>query len=143
MPANRFVSIRLGESTPTLDDAWKTLLQRERKNDLLVVRKDDVLDFVPGVAGALGEKIVFLVDGEELPISREKVYGVIYRTRNAPAARIACQVGLTTGDLLQATAVSLSSGEYRVKLAGNVELRLPIDQVSGLDFSAEIGRAHV
>jgi hypothetical protein len=135
-PASRFISIRLGESTPTLDDAWKTLLQRERKNDLLVVRKDDVLDFVPGVAGALGEKIVFLVDGEELPISREKVYGVIYRTRNAPAAKIACQVGLTTGDLLQATAVSLNSGEYRVKLAGNVELRLPIDQVSGLDFSA-------
>ena len=136
IPASRFTSIRLGESTPTLDDAWKALLQRERKNDLLVVRKDDVLDFVPGVAGALGEKIVFLVDGEELPIARDKVYGIIYRPRNAPAAKIACQIGLATGDLLQASAVSLTAGEYRVKLAGNVELRLPIDLVSGLDFSA-------
>jgi hypothetical protein len=136
LPASRFASIRLGESSPTLDDAWKNLLQRERKNDLLVVRKDEVLDFVPGVAGGLAEKVVFLVDGEELPIAREKVYGIIYRPRNAPAAKIACQVGLATGDLLQATAVSLSAGEYQVKLAGNVELRLPIDQVAGLDFSA-------
>jgi hypothetical protein len=135
-PASRLASIRLGESTPALDDAWKALLLRDRKNDLLVVRKDEVLDFVPGVAGGLGEKVVFLVDGEELPIAREKVYGVIYRPRNAPAGKITCQVGLATGELLQATAVSLSAGEYLVKLAGNVELKLPVDLVSGLDFSA-------
>jgi len=136
LTANRFASIRLGESSPTLDDAWKSLLQRERKNDLLVVRKDDVLDFVPGVAGSLGEKVVFLVDGEELPIAREKVYGIIYRQRNTPPAKVVCQVSLATGDLLQATAVSLAGGECQVRLAGNVELKFPVDEVAGLDFSA-------
>ncbi|MFN8854043.1 MAG: NPCBM/NEW2 domain-containing protein [Planctomycetaceae bacterium] len=136
LTANRFASIRLGESSPTLDDAWKSLLQRERKNDLLVVRKDDVLDFVPGVAGSLGEKVVFLVDGEELPIAREKGYGIIYRQRNTPPAKVVCQVSLATGDLLQATAVSLAGGECQVRLAGNVELKFPVDEIAGLDFSA-------
>lgn len=134
--ANRLASIRLGESSPTLDDAWKVLLQRERKNDLLVVRKDDVLDFVPGVAGSLGEKVVFLVDGEELPIAREKVYGIIYRQRNTPPAKVICQVSLATGDLLQATAVTVMAGECQVRLAGNVDLKFPVDELAGLDFSA-------
>ena len=72
LPANRLASIRLGESTPALDDAWKELAARESKSDLLVIRKEDVLDFVPGVIGEFGEKLSFLVDQEELPVATRR-----------------------------------------------------------------------
>ncbi|MCY2964528.1 MAG: NPCBM/NEW2 domain-containing protein, partial [Planctomycetota bacterium] len=136
LPTNRVASIRLGESSPALDDAWNALKDRESKNDLLVVRKDDVLDFLPGVAGEFGEKITFLVDGEELPVSRDRVYGVVYRKRNIAAAKVTCQLRLATGDSLQALGATLADGEYKIRLAGNVELKIPADQVAGLDFSA-------
>ncbi len=136
LPTNRVASIRLGESSPALDDAWNSLKDRESKNDLLVVRKDDVLDFLPGVAGEFGEKITFLVDGEELPVSRDRVYGVVYRKRNIAAAKVTCQLRLATGDSLQALGATLADGEYKIRLAGNVELKIPADQVAALDFSA-------
>lgn len=133
--SNRIASILLGEATPALLDSWKALTERDSKNDLLVIRKDDVLDFVPGVAGELGEKITFLVDGEEIPVTRDKVYGVIYRRRNTPAAKVTCQVRLATGDRLQTTAVVLAGQEFVLKLAGNIELKIPADQVTVLDYS--------
>ena len=136
LPANRLASIRLGESTPALDDAWKELAARESKSDLLVIRKEDVLDFVPGVIGEFGEKLSFLVDQEELPVAREKVYGLIYRRRNTPAAKNTLSVGLATGDQLKATEVLYAEETFRVKLAGNTELRLPAEQVVSLDLSA-------
>lgn len=136
IPTNRIAALRLGESTPALDDGWNSLRERESKNDLLVIRKEDQLDFLPGVAGELGEKISFLVDGEELPVPRSKVYGIIYRRRNAAAARVACVTTLANGDVLQAQSASVAEGKVRLRLGGNVDLEIPLVEVAGLDFSA-------
>jgi hypothetical protein len=136
VPVNRLLAVRFGHSTARLDEAWDALLKRESKNDLLVIRKEDQLDFLSGAAGDLAEKISFLVDGEEIPVARDKVYGLILR-RKAPAlAKVACQVGLTAGDQLCAASVQLDEQSLRARLCSGVELTLPATRALLVDFSA-------
>jgi hypothetical protein len=104
VPVARLVEARFGISTTKLDEAWATLLARESKNDLLVIKKEDVLDFLAGVTGDVGgqaqDKIGFLLEGDEVPVAREKVYGIIFHRRPPNLAKTVCEVRLTNGDVL-------------------------------------------
>lgn len=136
LPIAKFASIRFGVSTSKLDEAWSGLLQRESKTDLLVVRKEDVLDFLPGVAGEIGDKVHFLIDGDDIPVAREKVYGVIYYRRAAAVSKPQALVRLYGGDELQAAAVALDGASLRTKLAAGVDVNVPLVSIGSLDFSA-------
>src|SRR5262249_40791638 len=72
-------SIRLGPVDDRVEADWQKLLQRTLKRDLLVVRKGDVLDYQDGIVGDIDNTLVkFSLDGEEIPIKREKVFGVVF-----------------------------------------------------------------
>ena len=98
----RLSHVRFGISTTKLDEAWAALLARESKNDLLVVKKEDVLDFLSGETGDVGgkgdanDKIGFLLEGDEVPVARDKVYGIIFHRRIPSLPKSVCQVRLTT-----------------------------------------------
>lgn len=135
VPAARLAQVRFGVSTPKLDEGWAALLTRESKTDMVIVKKEEVLDHLDGVVGDVGEKIGFLLDGDEVPVAREKVYGLIFR-RKAESPRPACQVDLAGGDALQAAKVAWNGTEFKVRLAAGPEATLAASVVTGLDFSA-------
>lgn len=136
LPLARVANVRFGVSTARLDESWNALLQRESKTDLLIIRKDDVLDFLTGVAGEIGDKVTFLVDGDEIPVAREKVYGIIYYRRAPGAAKSQCLVRLQGGDELQAAACTLDGSALRTKLSTGTDVKIPVTAIGSLDFSA-------
>src|SRR5262245_22749786 len=136
LPVNRLAQVRFGISTGKLDEAWNALLKRESKNDLLVVKKDDVLDFLAGATGDVGEKINMLVDGDEVPIAREKVYGIIYHRRLPALPMPITEVRLTGGDALAITRFAWDGENLKVRLPSGADLAVPSAQLAALDFSS-------
>jgi hypothetical protein len=148
LPVSKLAHVRFGISTVKLDEGWNALLARESKNDLLVVKKDDVLDFLAGVTGDIGgkggvdgkgeagDKIGFLLDGDEVPVAREKVYGIIFHRRSPNLPKPVGQVRLAGGDVLEVTRFAWDGAELKVRLAAGPDVAVPVSQLSALDFSA-------
>jgi hypothetical protein len=136
LPISRVAQVRFGISTGKLDEAWNTLTSRDSKTDLLIVKKEDVLDHLDGVVGDVGEKIGFLLDGDEVPVAREKVYGIVFRRKTSGLPKATCQVDLAGGDILQTVQVTGNGSEFKLKLATGPEVTLAADTLAALDFSA-------
>lgn len=129
-------SLRLAASDPKVDEAWQKLLVRESKKDLIVVRKEDKLDFLGGVAGEIDAQTVkFLIDGEEVPVKRERVYGLIFQPAEAT---IKSQASLDLlGDMkLESKLVTVQGDTCQVVLASGVNVTVPLSRIRSMDFSA-------
>ena len=73
------------------DEQWGKLVEKASKSDLLVIRKEQTLDFLDGVVVEVTDRSVkFLLDGEEVTTKRDKVFGLIFakRTSAATCARV-------------------------------------------------------
>ncbi len=65
MPLTAVGSVRLAGLDPQVADAWKDLAAREVSQDMLVIRKGNILDHLDGTVGAIDEgTIKFVFDGE-------------------------------------------------------------------------------
>lgn len=128
--------VRFGISTAKLDESWMTLRARESKTDLLIIKKEDVLDHLGGVTGDVGEKIGFLLDGDEIPVAREKVYGIFFRRKPPRIAQATSRVTLSGGDVLQGVATSWDGERFRTKLAAGPEIPLERGTVAAIDYGA-------
>ncbi len=119
-----------------LEQAWRDLITKERKQDLLVVKKNDVLDFVEGVISKVtATDVVVLLDGDPVTLKREKVFGVILFQRNAAKKTAPGIVELTSGDKLAAQQVTSDSGQITIKLAAGDEVKVPLEAVQRIDLS--------
>jgi NPCBM/NEW2 domain len=135
LPVSRIANVRFGISTAKLDESWGSMLARESKNDLLVVKKEDVLDFLAGVTGDVGEKIAFLLDGDEVPVPREKAYGIIFHRRVPNLPKGTCQVKLTGGDVLEAVRCVWDGKDCKVRLIAGPDVVIPASQLAAVDFT--------
>lgn len=128
-------SLRFTANETKFEEAWQKILDRDSKKDLIVVRKDDKLDFLAGVAGGIDDQFVkFLVDGEEVPVKRERVYGLIFPTA-AAVGKPQAIIDLQGGVVLQARQILGKEQSYQVVLASGVSLSVPVTQVRTIDFS--------
>lgn len=129
-------NVRLGTPTGPIEQSWSDLTQREKTQDMLVIRKNDVLDFVEGVVGKITPSDVqILLDGEPVIVKREKVFGVVVFQRGAANQKPIGSLDLVNGDKLFARSVALSNGEFQVTLPTGGEAKVPLAQVRRVDFS--------
>ncbi|MSR56140.1 MAG: hypothetical protein EXS05_00465 [Planctomycetaceae bacterium] len=136
VPISYLAEVRFGISTAKLDEGWKELSAKESKTDLLVLKKEDVLDFLGGVTGDVGDKIDFLLDGDEVPVAREKVYGIVFHRKTPKLAKAACQIHLSGGDVLQAYKLNWRPEAHQVRLAAAIDVKLGPKDVTSIDYSA-------
>lgn len=138
IPRNFVQSLRFVKAPTSVDDSWKELVARTARQDMLVVRKNDVLDFVEGVIGEISEtQVNVLLDGENIPVNRDRVFGLIFYQREPGKAGSAAQVQLLNGDLLQARKVTSSAGtSVELALPCGPEVSVAADQVKAVDFSS-------
>ncbi len=137
IPLAAAASVRLAALDPVLADAWKDLAAREIKQDMLVIRKGNVLDHLDGTVGAIDSaSIRFVIDGEDVSLKREKVFGIVYARRNPEAGKPMCDVLTTNGDVLKAQSAAWSGERLKLGLLGGAVAAVPADQVLSLDFSA-------
>jgi len=136
LPMTVVQSVRFSAPDPKVDAAWNQLLDRTAKKDQVAVRKGDVLDHLDGVIGSLDEAAVkFQLDGDEIPVKRERVFGLIYARRENLSSKAVAAVELSSGDRLIAKAVSFDGETWKVKLASGADVTVPMPLVQTVDFS--------
>lgn len=138
LPRSAIGNIRLAESPSSLDEQWDELLERERREDWLVLRKQDKLDFVPGVVSRINETHVFLLlDGDTVPVPRPKVFGVILHQRQSSETKSAGIIELVSGDRLAVRSVTSKDADFTLQLAAGPSIIVPMQSVRVVDFSAD------
>ena len=138
LPRSAIENVRLAESPSSVDDQWAALLERERREDWLVLRKQEKLDFVPGVISEINEThVVLLLDGDSVPVPRPKVFGVILRQRQTGAAKPGGIIELVSGDRLAVQSVSSQGADFTLQLAAGPSIVVPMQSVKAFDFSAD------
>jgi hypothetical protein len=130
-------SLRLGKIDSKVEAAWNDLLQRQTRDDLVVVRKGDALDHVAGVISGIDEKAVqLLLDGSPVPVPRERVFGVILAaSASSRSPTLLGNLETVNGDRLAIAAISLTNEEFTVETAAGPSARIPAGQVARIDFS--------
>ena len=81
IPRDAVRAMRLQALKPEWSLEWAAFLERENARDILVVLKRDEagLDFLSGVVAHVGaEEVQFLLDGDEIPVPRARVFGVVF-----------------------------------------------------------------
>lgn len=125
--------VRLDDKT---ESQWADLLQKENSDDMLVIRKGDVLDFLPGVVTEYNEsEFHFLYQGSEIPVKRERVFGIIHPRKSTPQKNALCSLTTTTGDKVLLQNVSLQDKKLRAEPGPNQTLEASVEQIQNLDFS--------
>lgn len=137
VPREQVRNLRLAADDPVVAAAWDQLVQRESKNDQIVIRKGDVLDHIDGVVGTIDDTSVkFLLDGEDVTVKRERVFGVVYAKRDAKPASRSIKVELAGDEFLFAGQVAFKDGQWELTWPGKELLRVPPAAIRGIDFSA-------
>lgn len=136
VPTKALQSIRLASGDGGLEGKWNQLFGRDSRKDLLVIRKGDVLDHLDGVIGTITpETVSFLIEEDEVPVKREKVFGLIYYRRDAQSIRPAARVEFGDGESLQARSVMFDGREWKATLLSGGEVTLPAGSLRLVDFS--------
>ncbi|MCH7987782.1 MAG: NPCBM/NEW2 domain-containing protein [Planctomycetes bacterium] len=130
-------SIRFDVPNIQFDASWKAIAQRKLKNDLIVIPKEKVLDPVRGVIGGIDENnVIFLLDGEEIPVKREKTYGVVYARNNVPGSPAVCTISLDNSDRVSVQRIVWNGESFQARIADGVDVMIAVHAVTVLDFSA-------
>jgi hypothetical protein len=134
-PSNRVRTVRFVEGDSSMTEKWNRLLERDSSKDLLVIRKEDSIDFVDGIVGAINEKsVLFLLDGEEIPVSREKVFGVIYH-RGAPSdVPPQGEIIHAGGDRIAMTKFDFRDGKFQASTPIGLTISGSLEGVRLVDF---------
>lgn len=135
LPTARIASLRLQREESGLREAWQKLLEKSGQDDRLIIRKEDVLDFLGGVVGEISpERIKFLLDSEEHEVKADRVYGVIY-AREIDPPREGVRVLLKGGESFVCRAVIQEDEKCRLDLPDDDSLVVPSEAVAELDYS--------
>jgi len=129
--------VRLRALSDASAEQWSTILEGNHAADLLVVRKDEAIDFLEGIVRDVdAEKVHFELDGEVLPVKRSKLDGLVYYHANrAELPEANCLVTTSDGSQLAARSVLLGDEAWQVTTRGGLELAFPLDAIARLDYS--------
>lgn len=129
-------SLRFAPEEPVIREAWQQLQTRGNKRDLLVVRKGEVLDHLDGVVAAFDAVgVKFILDGEEVAVKRERLFGIVFAQRNRPELKPAARLELVGGDTVLLKSIRWSEEAIDATPFDASAWKLPATAVSSIDFS--------
>jgi hypothetical protein len=133
-------SVRLQQLTVAQQTQWEAILDSRITGDNLVLaRSPESLDTVEGLVGSIGEETIQFDFGDQrLNAPRARLAGVRFFN---PPAEISKVMG-TAVDLwgnrwnLSKVGYETQSGLLDLALAGGTSVKIPIEQIQSIDFSA-------
>jgi len=135
IPLKQIGSLRFAPPDAKVDAAWKDLQSKSPRLDQVAIRKENVLDHLDGVIGSLDATTVkFLLDGDEIPVKRERVFGLIYSKRE-PVRRASATIDLSNGDRLNVRSLGWDTQSWKISLASGLEIAAPAGGVQSIDYS--------
>jgi hypothetical protein len=118
---------------------WVADLKSDLATDLIVVRKREGIDYVEGAAGDVTDETVnFNVDGDNVPVKRAKVAGLVYfhPPDNGDLPEAKCVFEDLAGWRVNAKSVSFADGEFKLEPTFGGTIARPLAALKLLDFSA-------
>lgn len=135
VPQAEVHSVRLAGIESAVRDAWDAQLARESKTDRLVIRKNDALDFVPGVISGVDEKGVHLLtNSREATVALTRVFGFVFPGSPPQKREPACELLLSSGDRLVLKSLAIQDDRLTGQLVSGPEIAVPLAQVRNVDF---------
>jgi len=138
IPVSAVSAVRLQQTDDSVAGEWLRILAMRLDSDLLVVRKDDVLDYHRGALHDVTEETVrFELDTEVLPVKRAKVFGLVYHRAagGAPAEPI-CTLSDAAGSRWFVRSLSTTDkGELQWTTPGGAVITGAMKQLAEIDFS--------
>ena len=136
VPVTSISSVRFAAADSKVETEWNQLIERAPKKDMIAIRKGDVLDHLDGVVGTMNDATLqFQLDGDELAVKREKVFGLIYSKRESSARKAVAQIELTSGDRLSAKQIEWNGTKWLVRLVTGLELQVAPESLKVIDYS--------
>lgn len=136
VPARKVKSILYSPLDKTTQKQWNELIHKKVSDDLLVIKKGEKLDFLPGVVTQIDEKkVMFLYEGNEIPVRLEKIFGIIHPHPFAPPGQSKCRIETTSGDSLFVEQITLEKNDFRVRTGPDHFITVPKKEIRLLDFS--------
>ncbi|WP_437227614.1 NPCBM/NEW2 domain-containing protein [Planctomicrobium sp. SH661] len=135
IPTRQVSDIRFAPIDEKIASRWEDLRSRNARDDLLVIRKGDVLDYVAGsISKITPTAVTMLVREKELSAPREKVFGLVFASRAAPTQARRVAVHRDSGDLLQAETLTLENDQLKITSASLGQISVPTSSLQSLDF---------
>ena len=115
---------------------WSRLLTQPRDTDLLVIRKDEAIDYHNGVVrDVTAAEVLFEVDGDRLPVKRSNVVGLLYY--HPPGEKLPdsiCTITDAAGSCYAVHALRLDQAIQATTPAG-LAVSLGLDEVCKFEFA--------
>lgn len=135
IPVRQLSDVRFEPLDDKIQTRWEDLRNRNARDDLIVIRKGEVLDYVAGsISTVTPTAVTILVRDRELSAPREKIFGLVFASRSAPAAARRIAVRTIHDDVIQADTVQLAGQQWKITSSSLGELTLPQESVQSLDF---------
>ena len=132
VPIRSLASVRFFDPASAARDAWSEIEKAARTGDTLIIRKQDVLDYLSGNLGDVAaETAQFTVDGEKVDVKRRKIAGLLYAStpgRELPPA--VCTLVDASGSRIEAARVSLAGDRVQLVSPSGLELAWPLAGVT-------------
>ncbi len=135
VPVNAIQNIRWGAVDEKVQESWTDLQSRGARDDLLVFRKGDVLDYVAGTVSELTDKGVTInVRGRELKAPVDRIFAVVFANRSANETPGVGLLRTTEGDELKAKSITLKETTLAISLVSGINLELDLSKTREIDF---------
>lgn len=137
LPRSVVSELRLVASPSEVDADWDKLTEREREKDMLVIKKENRLDFVEGVIGDVNDaQVSFLLNGQTVPVPRDRVFGMLFRQTGDEQSPPAAEITTVHGDLLAVEQISSADGSsLNVTMSAGPKVSIPVTGLRIVDFS--------
>lgn len=136
LPTRAIRSVRLKEQSVEQQRQWAEIHSAQQAADLIVIRKEAALDYLGGVVrDVTPDNVQFEIDGEILPVKREKVEGLVYyRGLGASPTGEFATLEDSAGNQVRLASADVKGLRLRAVTPAGVELELPLASITAIRF---------
>jgi NPCBM/NEW2 domain-containing protein len=139
LPLKSVAHVRFSVAAGALAEQWAEMLKTPHTSDILVVRKQETIDYQAGVLGDVGEdSLQFELDGEWVPVKRRKIEGLVYAPgaeRDLPSAF--CAITDTAGSQVEVHEARIDGDKIEIRSPAGLELTWPLATVAAIHFKVQ------
>jgi len=138
VPTRAIDAVRYREQAGALVEQWNDIAKADRPSDVIVLRKNEALDFISGaIVDVTPEFVNFEFDGDVIKVKMARVEGLLYHRPAKPpkAVAAACVVSDATGSRYRAAGLTLEGDKLLIRTPAGLEIARPLADIGRLDFS--------
>jgi len=139
IPTSQFEHVVLQNPPDELRAEWNRIVGQPRSTDVVVIVKENALDYLEGVLHDVdAERVAFEVDGSELKVKRARLMGLLYYQPQGKALPPSvCQLVDLAGSRIYVKELVSKEDGLEITTPGNVKLMFPYERLAHLQGNVE------